>query len=119
MNYEGSSFVYDERRKELKASKTWLIKGEEEIKKTLTELETQKKSFEDGIKKKQEILDVPELTPEQEKLKADLEVLQKYQLKKEKGKELEENLKSDQESVGFITQEINRLKEAIGSRLKL
>lgn len=117
--YEGSNFVYDERRKELRGSKTWLISGEEEIKKTLAELEKQREGYDKAIKTNQEIMDAPAMTPELEELKEKLTILQRIKLKEEKGEQIKEQIKQNTEDLAEVKKDIDKIKQAIGSRLNL
>ena len=117
--FEGSNFVYDERRKELRGSKTWLISGEEEIKKTLAELGKQKEGYEKAIKQNQEIIDAPAMTPELEALKEQLTILQRIKLKEEKGEQIKEQIKQNTEDLAEVKKDIDKIKQAIGSRLNL
>lgn len=117
--FEGSNFVYDERRKELRGSKTWLISGEEEIKKTLVELEKQRDGYAKAINTNQEIMDAPEMTPELEELKEKLTILQRIKLKAEKGEQITEQIKQNTEDLTEVKKDIDKIKQAIGSRLNL
>lgn len=117
--FEGSNFVYDERRKELRGSKTWLISGEEEIKSTLAELEKQRDGYAKAIATNQEIMDAPEMTPELEELKEKLTILQRIKLKTEKGEQIKEQIKQNTEDLAEVKKDIDKIKQAIGSRLNL
>ena len=117
--YEGTKFVYDERRKELRGSKIWLMKGEEEIKKTLADLNKQKEGYEKAISQIKEIVESPELTEELKELKSKIETLQRIQIKEEKSDALKEQLKQNEEDIAEVKKDIDKIKQAIGSRINL
>lgn len=119
MGYEGSRFDYDERKKELRASKIWTIKGEKEIKETLAQLGKQKKGYEDALKKNKEILESPEMSPELKKLSEQLGMISRIKTKQEKKEQLEQAVKQNEEDLKEVKKDINKIKQAIGSRLKL
>jgi len=111
-----SQFVYDERRKELRASKIWTLKGIEEIKKILADLNKQRIGYEQTIKQVKEVLkEKPEMTKEMENLKkqlTDLQMIDLYEKQEAQLKDAEENLKG-------VKIDIDKIKKTIGSRLKL
>jgi chromosome segregation ATPase len=117
--YEGSKFTYDERKKELRASKVWLMKGEKEIKKQIEDLNKQLESYKKQEEKLKEILNIPEMDDELKEFKRKIEILQKIELKEKEGPKIEENLKNCQEDMKAIKSDLDQLKKEVGSRIKL
>ena len=111
-----SVFSYDERRKELKGSKVWTMKGEEEIKKVLSDLNAQRTRYEQEVKRVKEVIkEKPLMTEDLCVLKEQLTRLQTIDVTEKQEKQLdqfEEDLKN-------VKMEIEKVKGAIGSRLKL
>ena len=109
-------FVYDERRKELTASKNWTMKGEAEIKKLLSDLTTQKDGYEKQLSQLRKTkLEMPVTTEELTKLKDQLTMLQKI----DKVEKINNQIKEMEENIKNVKKDIDKIKQAIGSRLKL
>jgi chromosome segregation ATPase len=119
MGYDGSNFVYDERRKELRGSKSWLMTGEEEIKKTLSDLDKQLDGYKKSAEGIKEILAAPELTPELQELKDKLTILQRIDIKEKQGEKLKEQLEETEKNIQEVKKDIDKIKQAIGTRLNL
>jgi hypothetical protein len=115
VNYE-SVFTFDERRKELKASKVWTMRGEEEIKQMLSDLSSQRTRYEQEIKRlKDAIKEKPLMTEDLNVLKEQLTRLQLIDVTEKQEKQLEQH----EEALKGVKTEIEKVKGAIGSRLKL
>ena len=106
--------VFDERRKELTATRTWLMNKKETIE-NVKRLKVQKKHAEDEIKRLKEEIDVQDLTVEEVKLKESLEKIEKLKNLDEKKKQLE----VAEKALGYITEDLTNFEKAIGGRLKL
>lgn len=111
-----SKFKYDERSKELTASKVWTMKGEKEVKDLLKTLNSQRTGFEQAIKQAKEGLKTkPKMTKELLHLKDLLIKLQQIDM----AEKLEGQLKDAENNLKSVRDEINKLKESIGTRIKL
>jgi len=111
-----SKFNYDERTKELTASKVWTMKGEKEVKAVLKDLNAQKTGFQQSIKQAKEGLKTkPKMTKELLHLKELLINLQKIDM----SEKLEGQLKDAEANLKSVNSEITKLKNEIGTRLKL
>jgi len=111
-----SKFNYDERTKELTASKVWTMKGEKEVKDLLKTFNTQKTGFQQSIKQAKEGLKTkPKMTKELLHLKELLTNLQKIDM----AEKLEGQLKDAEANLKSVSEEITKLKQEIGTRLKL
>lgn len=111
-----SEFTYDDRRKELTGSKIWTMQGEEEIKKVITTLNAQRTRYEQAVKQLKEAVQAkPEMTDDLKALKEQLIKLQTIDLAEKQ----ETQLKQNEEDLKAVKSEIDKIKEVIGTRLKL
>ncbi len=135
---EESIVRYDDRRKELthitrETKETDLgeinfeskgVYKEDGIRKILANLQSKKKILEKNIEILSKLQEPkPEMTPELQKLKEQLTILQKIDHDEkigdeEKKKELE-NLKNSDDELKKVNEDIRKIREAIGTRLNL
>ncbi|MEX2016932.1 MAG: hypothetical protein WD876_00465 [Candidatus Pacearchaeota archaeon] len=135
---ESNITKFDERRKEVinirtKTEKTELgilktraegIYNEEGIKKVLSDLEKQKKTFENNIEiLKERIAPAPEMTKELIELESQLKNLNLINYKKKQDeksiKKDQDELKNNEENLKKVNKDLQDIKNATGSRLNL
>lgn len=111
-----SRFKYNERTKIMEASKVWTLTGKKEIKEVLNDLNKQKSGYQQMIKTTKEgIENKPDMTEDLVALKEQLIKLQKI----DAAEKLDAQLKDNEDKLKTVDDEIKKIKNAIGTRLKL
>jgi len=100
------------------------VRHEEGIKKTLSSLETQKKTILEDIKRLEEVIGpAPKMTPELEQLKENLTKLQLIRhhenSNEESRRKEQQQLDQNKENLKKVEKDLKEIKDAIGSRMKI